>query len=140
MKRLVSVLMLCFFFCSLYSQELKVKSFSVKVGDLSASTEMRRDNNDTPCALVKVLFATSSAQFEPNVIGTVANRTSEYWVYLPAGSKHLKVKHPDYVPKDVVFEKYGIRSLESKMTYELVMSIPTNTSSKKVVTSQYQSY
>jgi formylglycine-generating enzyme required for sulfatase activity len=37
---------------------------------------------------------------------------------------------------DVVFDGYGVRSLESKMTYELVMRIPTGPV-KEVTTSQY---
>jgi formylglycine-generating enzyme required for sulfatase activity len=104
---------------------MTVKSFSAKTSDLTASTQQRKDYNDTPCALVKVLLAVSGAQFEPNVIGNVINKTSEYWVYLPAGSKHLRVKHSSFLPKDVVFEEYGISKLESKTTYELVMTVPS---------------
>lgn len=111
------------------AQEMTVKSFSRKTADLSASTQIRKDLNDTPCALVKVLLTARGVQFEPNVIGTVENKLNEYWVYLPAGSKHLKIKHYSALPIDVIFEDYGIRTLESKGTYELVISMPQASSS-----------
>jgi hypothetical protein len=137
MRRLLVIWFLTLLLFPLRAQELTIKSFAVKTTDLSASTQQRKDNNDTPCALVKVQMATTGAQFEPYVIGTVAYKVNEYWVYLPAGSKHLKVKHPNFLTKDVIFENYGIRSLESKMTYELVVEIPMALSAQPMATSQY---
>jgi formylglycine-generating enzyme required for sulfatase activity len=116
---------------------MTVKSFTEKTSDLSASTQIRKDNNGTPCALVKVQLATAGAQFEPNVIGDVSYHINEYWVYLPAGSKHLKVMHPNFLSLDVVFDVYGVRYLESKSTYELQLSLPSGTPAKQVTTSQY---
>jgi formylglycine-generating enzyme required for sulfatase activity len=116
---------------------MTVKSFTEKTSDLSASTQIRKDNNGTPCSLVKVQLATAGAQFEPNVIGDVSYHVNEYWVYLPAGSKHLKVMHPNFLSLDVVFDVYGVRYLESKTTYELQLSIPSGVPAKQVTTSQY---
>lgn len=137
MHRILTILCLSLLFSSIWGQEMTVKSFSEKATDLSASTKQRTDNNGTPCALVKVQLATDGAQFEPNVIGSVETHVNEYWVYLPAGSKHLKVKHPCFLTLDVVFDVYGVRYLESKRTYELVLSIPSGVPVKQVTTSQY---
>ena len=136
-KPLILIFLLSFLFSSLNAQEMTVKSFAAKTQDLSASTNVRTDNNGVACALVKVQLVADGAQFEPNVIGSVARKVNEYWVYLPAGSKHLKVKHPNYLTSDVVFSDYGISSLESKCTYELVLTIPDSKPTQNVVTSQY---
>ena len=101
---------------------LTVDSFTEKTSDLSASTQSREDNNRVPCALVKVRIAASGVKFEGNVMGDVAYKTSEYWVYMPKGSKRLTVKLEGYLPLDVEFAQYGINSLESKLTYQLVIS------------------
>lgn len=120
------ITLLCLLTISLWSnaQKLSIESFSERTSDLSASTKIRVDNNGEPCALVKVHMAIADAQFEPNVIGNVSFDINEYWVYLPAGTKHLKIKHPNYLTQDVVFTDFGIKSLEKKVTYELVVVVP----------------
>lgn len=136
MKKILTVI--CTFCCFiLHAQELTVKSFKENTKDLAASTSIRKDNNDEPCALVKVQLTAAGAQFEPNVVGNIAYKVNEYWVYLPKGSKHLKVKHPNYLTKDIVFADYNVPFLQSKMTYELVIAIPEAYSTPSVVTSQY---
>lgn len=120
------ITLLCLLTISFWSnaQKLSIESFSERTSDLSASTKIRVDNNGEPCALVKVHMAIADAQFEPNVIGNVSFDINEYWVYLPAGTKHLKIKHPNYLTQDVVFTDFGIKSLEKKVTYELVVVVP----------------
>ena len=92
MKIVLSLFFLLLGCMNLDAQEMSVKSFEERSKDLSASTYSRKDLNGTPCALIKVQLASSGAQFEGNVIGNVEYKTSEYWVYMPEGSKHLKVK------------------------------------------------
>jgi hypothetical protein len=60
---------------------------SVNANDLSASTYERKDLNGQACALVKVQLAAYGAKFEGNVIGEVAYKTGEYWVYMTEGSR-----------------------------------------------------
>lgn len=119
------------------AQELSIKSFVQKSNDLSASTNPRHDNNDTPCALVKVQLASPGAKFEGNVVGKVKYEKSEYWVYMAKGSKKVKIMSDDYLPLEVNFADYGIKLLESKVTYELRISIPEVGSQTPNVTSQY---
>ena len=105
-------------FCfTLHAQELTVKSFSESKSDLSARTYPRMDNNDKPCALVKVQLASAGAVVEGSVIGKVEYKTSEYWVYMPRGSKRLTVKLEGYLPLPVEFN-----ALESSTTYVLTIS------------------
>ncbi len=123
MRRYLFFLLLVLAFISAQSQELTVKSFSVKTNDLAASTHERKDLNGASCALIKVQLATEGAQFSPNIMGNVDYKEEEYWVYLPTMNKHLEVKHPDFLPLDVVFADYRIK-LEPKTTYSLVLSLP----------------
>ena len=107
------------------AQELTVKSMRLDVGDLSASTYERKDLNGAACALVKVQLAANGARFEGNVIGDVAYKTGEYWVYMTDGSRELRIKHPNFLPLHVHFANYGIeRGVKSKQTYTLTLLMP----------------
>ena len=117
MKKLTLLLMAWVISASLHAQELTVKSFSESGSDLSARTYSRMDNNDVPCALVKVRLASAGAVFEGSVMGSVEYKTSEYWVYMPKGSKRLTVKLEGYLPLPVEFEP-----LESSTTYVLTIT------------------
>ncbi|MGM9843530.1 MAG: SUMF1/EgtB/PvdO family nonheme iron enzyme [Muribaculaceae bacterium] len=137
MRGVISIL-IALLSLSVSGQELSIKSFSEKTNDLSASVYRRLDGNDVPCALVKVQMAASGATFEGLVVGDSDFKVNEYWVYMAKGSKRLTIKHPNYVPAEVVFGDYGVTSLESKMTYVLVVLLPNNGGVRKpVITSQY---
>ena len=136
MRRYLLLLWLVLTFLSTNAQKLTVESFSAKTNDLSASTHERKDLNGNSCALVKVQLATSGAQFSPNVMGNVEYKVNEYWVYLPTMNKHLEVKHPSFLTKDVVFADYGVK-LEPKTTYSLILTMPEGGTDTQVITSQY---
>lgn len=137
MRRTIFLFMTALLYLSVHAQELTVKSFAEKTNDLAASTYVRKDGNGNPCALVKVQLATAGAQFSPNVVGNVEYKVNEYWVYLPTINKHLEVKHPNFLTKDIVFADYGVK-LEPKTTYSLVLAIPEGgTATSQIVTSQY---
>lgn len=108
---------------NLFAQDkLTIESFVEKSNDISGRTYSKTDNNGIPCALLKVHIASKNVKFEGLIIGDPEYKTSEYWVYMPNGSKRLTIKLEGYLPLDVEFSKYGIHSLESKVTYELVIS------------------
>ncbi len=101
------------------AQELMVKSMEILPMDLSASIHPRNDLNGKACALVKVKMPLEGAVFEGNVLGSVENKAGEYWLYMSEGTKQLRVKHPGFASVHVMFRDYGIKALESKVTYEL---------------------
>lgn len=114
---------LLLFSISVCSQELHVKSFGIAESDLSAQIQSRKDLNDKNCALVKVGIGLQGVQFDGNVVGQVVNNVGEYWVYMPQGSRMLKVKHPYYPPIIVTFANYSMEKLESNRTYELMLTV-----------------
>ena len=114
-----------YIFCSTTSmaQELTIKEFKEATNDLSARTHPRLDLNGNDCALVKVQLAASSVTFSGNVMGDVAFLNNEYWVYMTAGSKRVKVVHPSYLPLEVNFASYDVAQLKSRTTYVLTITL-----------------
>lgn len=137
MKKLLYLLLLIS--PALYAQELKVKSFVEAPQDLSARTNPRNDLNGVPCALVKVELAVEAAQFSGNVMGDVERKVNTYWVYMSAGSKRLKVMHPNFLTLNVEFADYNIAEVQRNSTYVLSISMPAVATgpARPVVTQQY---
>ena len=124
MKRIVIILSLLIAAFDVCGQKLTVEKMEVAPMDLSASTQPRNDLNGNPCALVKVQLATPGASFDGNVIGDTEFKKGEYWVYMSEGSYMLNVKHPNFLPLFVNFRDYGIKRVESKVTYVLTLVMP----------------
>ena len=108
----------------IYSQELKVKSFTLAATDISAQTQQRKDLNDEPCALVKVQFVGDILDVEGNVIKPLVKKGNETWAYMTHGSQQMKVLTKDYLPIMVDFSNYGISQVEKNKTYVLVLTKP----------------
>ena len=108
----------------IYSQELKVKSFTLAATDISAQTQPRKDLNDEPCALVKVQFVGDILDVEGNVIKPLVKKGNETWAYMTHGSQQMKVLTKDYLPIMVDFSNYGISQVEKNKTYVLVLTKP----------------
>ncbi len=124
MKRNIAIWTLIMLSCLVSNaQELIVKSFSLAMNDLTASTHRHVDADGKACALVKVQMASPEATFEGRIVGKVDYSQSEYLVYMLSGSKTLKVKLEGYFPLEILFESYGIPSLESLSTYHLVLTL-----------------
>lgn len=121
MKTILLFSLFAIFSHTICAQGLKVKSFTTNTMDLSASTQQRTDANGRPCGLVKVLTKVSGMEFGENVVGLVENKTNEYWVYLPEGTTEFVIIRPDYLPMTVRLEEFGIKSIETKTTYSMVL-------------------
>ena len=121
--------LLLFLFFVLYTfeicaQELTVKSVKLAENDISAQTQPRKDLNDRNCALVKVQFVGTISEVEGNVVKPLVKHGNETWVYMPQGSRQLKILTQSYLPVMVTFADYGVEKLESNRTYVLVMTKP----------------
>lgn len=140
MKKLGLIILVLCFSSTMFSQNLIVKSFEKNESDLSARVTERLDNNDTPCALIKVQSVLSNLIFEGNIIGDVENKTSEYWVYLTEGTKRLTIRHKDNYPLTILFSDYGEKSLERSSTYTLVLTTSITGMSNKSLVKGYKLY
>ena len=128
-----SLLFLLFVFQTIVvsAQELTVKSFKLAENDISAQTQPRKDLNDRNCALVKVQFVGAISEVEGNVVKPLMKHGNENWVYMPQGSRQLKLLTQSYLPVMVTFADYGVEKLESNRTYVLVMTKPMNSVGQK---------
>lgn len=125
MKRyLLLLLIMISFTCLGFSQKLQVESFKLVENDLSAQTQPRKDLNDKNCALIKVQFVGEIANVEGNVVLPLVKRGNETWVYMPQGSRQLKLLTQSYLPITITFSDYGIEKLESNRTYVLPLIKP----------------
>jgi len=107
------------------SQKLQVESFKITESDISAQTQPRKDLNDRNCALVKVQFVGAISEVEGNVVKPLVNHGNETWVYMPQGSRQLKLLTQSYLPVMVTFADYGVEKLESNRTYVQVLVKPS---------------
>ena len=124
MKRVLFFIFGILLCLGIYSQELKVKSFTLSAADISAQTQPRKDLNDEPCALVKVQFVGDILDVEGNVIKPLVKKGNETWAYMTHGSQQMKVLTKDYLPIMVDFSNYGISQVEKNKTYVLVLIKP----------------
>ena len=122
-----SLLFLLFVFQTIVvcAQELTVKSFKLAENDISAQAQSRKDLNDRNCALVKVQFVGTISDVEGNVVKPLVKHGNETWVYMPQGSKQLKLLTQSYLPVMVTFADYGVEKLESNRTYVLILVKPS---------------
>ena len=120
MKKLYLILLSVFALLNTaMAQELKVKSFSLAINDLTASTDSVPDKNGDPCALVKILVVDSIAKLEGFVLKTKKSSPTELWAYMSGGAKEIRIKPTHYKPLYVYFPNFGINGVEGKSTYIL---------------------
>lgn len=101
------------------SAEIKVSSFAVSDGELTARTDPRRDRNDNLCALIRVAIPVQGVVFEGNVIDQFYH-VNEYMVYMTAGTKMMRIRIPDQETLDLRFDAVSdIQALESGTTYSM---------------------
>lgn len=103
------------------AQEFTVTNFRPLPNDISAYIKPVRDLNDEACALLKVVAPEEFAFSTPLGIVERHSEVGEIWLYVPNGTRLLTIKHPLWgVLRDYRFPQV----LESRMTYELVISPP----------------
>ena len=126
MKRLfVSFILYLLVLSSVFAQKLTIESFKLSENDISAQTQPRKDLNDRNCALVKVQFVGIISEVEGNVVKPLVKHGNETWVYMPQGSRQLKILTQSYLPVMVTFADYGVEKMESNRTYILILVKPS---------------
>lgn len=106
---------------SICAQDFGVRSFRMLPNDITAYIDPVRDLNNEACALVKVVADPDFVFSSPLGIVKRKDEVGEIWIYLPAGSVMMTIKHPQWgVMRDYRFAA----PLESRMTYELWLTPP----------------
>lgn len=107
MKNLFLVLFLMLFSIQLKAQEIKVESFRILEDNMDARIHhSKEDMNGDKAAIIKVVTTGTGFIFDTGSTGIVATeqKVGEIWVYIPAKSKKITVKHPTFgVIRDYYF-------------------------------------
>lgn len=115
---------LCWFICQLcFSQELKIRNFSLVQNDITARSKQRFDSNNDPCALVRVSTMGKEVDFSGNLVGDVIKENNEYLVYMTEGSKNLKITGKGVLPLNINFAEHGIPQLIGKNVYQIFIVV-----------------
>lgn len=99
---------------------IKVIGFERLVRDLTASTKQVNDINGKPCGVIKIETNDSAFVFQPNYgVMDELFEIGERILYVPAGTKYISIRHPQYV----MIRNYMLpEKVESKATYLLTIS------------------
>ena len=120
MKKFYLILLSVFAFLNTaMAQELKVKSFSVAINDLSASVETVPDKNGDPCALVKILLVDSIVNVYVFFLKTNSFTPTEKLVYFSISTNEVRIMPTHYKPISIYFPNFGVKGVEGKRTYIL---------------------
>lgn len=97
MKKIVLILLSLLFVVQINAQ-IFVEKFDI-LNELDAQIDPVYDNEGIPCALIKVITTDKRFEFElgllppPNKVDK--SRVGEIWVYVPEGTRKMKIVHPD---------------------------------------------
>ncbi|MDE6339084.1 MAG: hypothetical protein K2K97_04770, partial [Muribaculaceae bacterium] len=86
------------------AQKFSVGSFRLLPNDISAFINPVKDLNDEDCALIKVQANEDFVFSTPLGIIKRIDNVGEIWLYIPAKSKKITIKHPEWgVLRDYMF-------------------------------------
>ena len=102
------------------AQEL-VPSFKVLDRDLLARTQPRLDNNEVPCAIVRVSAKDiETYTFEGNIVGEVIYQSGEALVYMTKGSRNITIKSNKF---GMLKYDFPMGKLEKQTVYKLDLKL-----------------
>lgn len=113
------------------AQKFEVSGFRLLPNDVSAFIQPVTDLNGEDCALLKVQAGEDFAFSTPLGIVRREDKTGEIWLYIPARSKKITIKHPEWgVMRDYMFPS----KINSHMTYEMKIQEPETGKTQEVMT------
>ena len=102
------------------AQEL-VPTFSTLDRDMLARTQPRLDNNEVPCAIVRVSAKDiETYTFEGNIIGDVIYQSGEALVYMTKGSRNITIKSNKF---GMMKYPFPIGKLDKQVVYKLDLKL-----------------
>lgn len=104
-----------------WTQNIIVESFN-NTTSVEARTHKRLDSIGTPCALIKVRCLTEDLEFK-EAVGSVENKTNEYWVFVPDKSEVLTISSKKICPFEIRYADYGENSVTTNTTYVLTLTV-----------------
>lgn len=125
----------------LWAQKISVVSFTETLNDRDAVHFKKEDLNGNTCSLIKVVTTQKGFKFDLGsfVPEAVEEKEAEIWVYVPAGTKKIKVQHSklgQLMTEDGFY--WFNQATKPATTYRLVLSTAEiRTIVEDAVTQQY---
>ena len=120
MRKVVLVIMNCFFFLTVFSQQLSIKSVMLRPTDTRASVNPRTDSKGEKCSIVRVSVVGVKDLIFPDAIGAVEYSQNEYIVYVSSSQNYLLYKDSaGAVSGQVNFEDFGLE-LSPQASYDVI--------------------
>lgn len=114
-------------------ESISIVNFKRLPNDLSARvTKPKRDQNNEPCAIIKVVTKDKALFFEPDALGIVAreDQPGEIWLYVPHGSKRITIKHERF---GIIRNYFYNESIDKATVYELLLHVPEIQNGTKII-------
>lgn len=105
-------------------EEISVTRFKRLANDLTARvTAPKRDQNNEPCAIIKVVTKDKGLFFEPDALGITAreDQPGEIWLYVPHGAKRITIKHERF---GIIRNYFYGEPIDKATVYELILHVP----------------
>lgn len=124
MRRICIFLILMIMNVCVNAQTFSLVSLNRAINDLTGKIQSRKDFNGKDCGLLIVESVLENITFQGNIVGDPIHDAGEYLIYLSAGSKELRIKHPKLLPFSIDMSSILNEPIQSGVTYRLVLAIP----------------
>ena len=118
----------------LQAQQLKVIEFRADLSMTDAVQFSKNDFQGALCGLIKLGLTFNDVAFEGDIVAFEYHE-GEWWIYMPKGSNYLSIKSRSdiFEPLYCKFPDYGIKGIESKVTYVMNVEIQSQKDPKKKI-------
>lgn len=123
-KKYVAIVLALLCKCSIWAQDIKVKSFVLDPTDLTAQHENIKDANGDMCALIKVQILAETVKFEGDIIGQPKHKLNEYYVNVIDGTQRLMISAENTMPTEIEFSQFNIDEVKGGNTYVMKIQMP----------------
>jgi hypothetical protein len=125
-KKILLLTAILTLFFTATAQQISVKSFRALPNDMDARQNYPlKDQNGDICAIIKVVTTETGFTFDIGSLGIIdtQQKVGEIWVYIPYGSRHIRINH---MTLGVLREYLFTEKIESGVCYEMVLFIGTS--------------
>lgn len=126
--RKIILLLLLFAGVTAAAQEIEILSFEPTM-DISAKLNPVFDDNGQAAALLRISLASDKVSFDGNIVNEPAYEHGDWLIYLPAGSKFIRINVDGYTGMNYDFPI----NIESYHTYEMVVNLPIKEKGKALI-------
>ena len=123
-KKYIAIVLALLCKCSIWAQDIKVKSFILDPTDLTAQHENIKDANGDMCALIKVQILAETVKFEGDIVGLPKHKQNEYYVSVIDGTQRLKLSTENTMPIEIEFSQFNIDEVKGGNTYVMKIQMP----------------